>query len=222
MPTNPDTRAEVMKLVPYGLLATRTWLMEQGLARHSIDNLLKSGQLKAIARGVFTRSDSSLKWEGAVSSLQRMGSDLTVGGLSALELQGFAHYLPLSGEATIHLYGRMKLPEWASRLRVGARFVAHNAGRLFAPSSAKSGDDFTVDRPWGDQSWTLRVSTPERAVLELLQDVPSGVSFEHAEQLMQGLATLSPRRLESLLAQRAASKPNASSSGWRSGRTMPG
>jgi len=39
----------------------------------------------------------------------------------------------------------------------------------------------------------------ERAVLELLQDVPSGVSFEHAEQLMQGLATLSPRRLESLL-----------------------
>ncbi len=199
MPANPDTRAEVMKLVPYGLLATRTWLMEQGLARHSIDNLLKSGQLKAIARGVFTRSDSSLKWEGAVSSLQRMGSDLTVGGLSALELQGFAHYLPLSGEATIHLYGRMKLPEWASRLRVGARFVAHNAGRLFAPSSAESGDDFTVDRPWGDQSWTLRVSTPERAVLELLQDVPSGVSFEHAEQLMQGLSTLSPRRLESLL-----------------------
>ncbi len=74
-----------------------------------------------------------------------MGSDLTVGGLSALELQGFAHYLPLSGEATIHLDGRMKLPEWASHLRVGARFVAHNAGRLFAPSSAESGDDFTVD-----------------------------------------------------------------------------
>ena len=199
MPANPDTRAEVMKLVPYGLLVTRTWLMEQGLARHSIDNLLKSGQLKAIARGVFTRSDSSLKWQGVVSSLQRMGSDLTVGGLSALELQGFAHYLPFSGEATIHLYGRMKLPDWANRLRVGARFVAHNAGRLFAPATAESGGGFTVDLPWGDQSWTLRVSTPERAVLELLQEVPSGVSFEHAEQLMQGLSTLSPRRLESLL-----------------------
>lgn len=199
MSTNLNTRAEVMKLVPYGLLATRTWLMERGLARHSIDNLLKSGQLNAVARGVFTRSDASLKWQGVVCSLQRMGSDLSVGGLSALELQGFAHYLPLSGEGTIHLYGRVKLPDWVNNLNVGVRFVAHNSGRMFAPASAESGDGFTADLPWGDGSSTLRVSTPERAALELLQDVPSGVSFEHAEQLMQGLSTLSPRRLASLL-----------------------
>ena len=35
--------------------------------------------------------------------------------------------------------------------------------------------------------------------MEVLEDVPEGVSFEHADQLMQGLATLSPRRLDALL-----------------------
>ena len=33
----------------------------------------------------------------------------------------------------------------------------------------------------------------------MLFDVPKRVSFEHADQLMQGLATLSPRRLETVL-----------------------
>jgi hypothetical protein len=189
-----------MKLVPYGLLATKKWLLGQGLERHSIDNLVKSGQLKTVSRGVFTRSDAPLKWQGVVSSLQRMGSNLTVGGLSALELQGFAHYLPLGDQGTVHLYGRSRLPPWVNHLRLRTRFLAHNSARLFAPpSSGTAGEGFTVDMPWGDESWTIRVSTPEKSALELLQDVPSGVSFEHAEQLMQGLSTLSPRRLESLL-----------------------
>ena len=200
MPLNPDTRTEAMKLVPYGQLATKKWLIGRGLERHSIDNLVKSGQLKPVSRGVFTRSDSPLKWQGVVSSLQRMGSDLTVGGLSALELQGFAHYVPLSDRGPVHLYGRNRPPTWTNRLGLNARFVWHNSDRVLThsyPETERNG--FTVNLPWGDQSWTMRVSTPERAFLEVLGDVPYRNSFEHADQLMQGLSTLSPRKLESLL-----------------------
>ena len=45
----------------------------------------------------------------------------------------------------------------------------------------------------------MRTSTLERALFEILKDVPAGTSFEHAEQLMEGLADLSPRRLDALL-----------------------
>ena len=45
---------------------------------------------------------------------------------------------------------------------------------------------------------------PERALFELLKDVPQSVSFERAERFMEGLSDLSPRRLE-LLLQRTAS-----------------
>lgn len=43
------------------------------------------------------------------------------------------------------------------------------------------------------------MSSPERAYLEVLVDVPKTVSFEHADQLLQGVTTLSPRRMEHLL-----------------------
>lgn len=48
-------------------------------------------------------------------------------------------------------------------------------------------------------AWPFTRSSPERAYLEILMDVPDTVSFEHADQLMQGLTSLSPRRLEQLL-----------------------
>jgi len=45
----------------------------------------------------------------------------------------------------------------------------------------------------------MQVSTPEQAILEVLMSLPGEISFEHAEQLMQELTQLSPRKLESLL-----------------------
>jgi hypothetical protein len=46
---------------------------------------------------------------------------------------------------------------------------------------------------------SLILSSPERAFLEMLTDVPKKISFEHADQLMQGLTALSPRILQELL-----------------------
>ena len=42
-------------------------------------------------------------------------------------------------------------------------------------------------------------SCPEKAILELLMDLPDRVTFEHADELMQGLVNLSPRKLDTLL-----------------------
>ena len=43
------------------------------------------------------------------------------------------------------------------------------------------------------------MSTPERAILELMYELPSRDSFHNADVLMQGLSSLSPRRLQTLL-----------------------
>jgi hypothetical protein len=44
------------------------------------------------------------------------------------------------------------------------------------------------------------VSTPERAILELLDEVPNHETFHQADVLMEGLRNLSRRRLHTLLA----------------------
>jgi hypothetical protein len=43
------------------------------------------------------------------------------------------------------------------------------------------------------------MSSPERAIMELLDEVPERETFHQADMLMEGLRNLSPRRLQNLL-----------------------
>jgi hypothetical protein len=47
--------------------------------------------------------------------------------------------------------------------------------------------------------FTVRISAPERAVLEMLHLVPEKVAFEEAQLIMENLATLRPELVENLL-----------------------
>lgn len=184
------------QLMPFAGLTTRAYLLEKGFPGYTVDNLVKRGELLALAPGVYRRPDQALTWQGAVSSLQGMGRHVVLGGLSALEQAGFGHYVSLSTGKTIHLYGE-PLPTWINNLGAPETFEGHSVKRLYAP--AMPPDAFTFLKSWGDGIWNIRTSTPERALMEVLGDVPERVSFEHADQLMQGLTTLSPRRLDELL-----------------------
>ena len=202
MPLNTALRAELVELAPNGLLVTRSWLMERGIARHAIDNLVKSEQLLPLRPGVYVRPGSRLVRQGVVGSVQRMDGDAVVGGATALDLHGRTHYLPLSGRRTIHLYASRPLPSWINKLGLAEVFRRHGTAWLPEPErdrERQSAPSFTVDVPWGDGFFSVRVSTLERALFEILKDVPTGISFEHAEQLMEGLADLSPRRHHALL-----------------------
>ena len=52
---------------------------------------------------------------------------------------------------------------------------------------------------WGQWKWPLVMSMPERAYLELLDELPKKETFHMADVIMEGLVNLSPRRLQSLL-----------------------
>ena len=54
-----------------------------------------------------------------------------------------------------------------------------------------------TERPSGD--FPIRLSAPERAVLEALEDVPRLQSFEEARLLMGGMTTLRPELVQELL-----------------------
>ena len=54
--------------------------------------------------------------------------------------------------------------------------------------------------PWGHWSWPLSLSSPERAVLELLDELPDRETFHQVDMLVGSLPSLRPRRLQKLLA----------------------
>jgi hypothetical protein len=123
---------------------------------------------------------------------------VVVGGLSALSLSGLSQYLSLGNKPHIHLYVAGKLPTWLVRLSLPVEFEGHSTNKLW-PESLLMDKLFIKEHEWEVELPPVYFSCPERAVLELLMDLPDSVTFEHADELMQGLVNLSPRKLDTLL-----------------------
>lgn len=117
-----------------------------------------------------------------------------VGGVTALNLQGYAHYLPLGGEKVRHLWGQANVPAWVKAVELTEKLQFHTS-QLFDSSVT---DIATV--PSGVRDWMLQVSIPERAIMEVLYDVRDGShSFTHVMELFESLTTLRPSKVNHLL-----------------------
>jgi hypothetical protein len=203
--------------LPEGLVVDSGWLERHNVSRQLRRKYVMHGWLLPLARGVYCRPSPSeqpspLPWQQLVISLNALlNFPVAAGGRTALELQGFSHYVAASGAREAHLFANEDLPGWVSRVPVNTKLVLHSARKLFRnrdvpplftagtapPSPENSG--FT-EQSWGHWKYPLTVSTPERAILELLNEVPKSETFHQADVLMEGLRNLSPRRLQALLA----------------------
>jgi len=200
--------------VPEGVLVDTAWLKRRGYSRQLLNHYVNAGWLTQPARGVYRRPRGARSWQQVVISLQALlDYPLLVGGRTALELQGHAHYLPQS-QKEVHLYGPKPPPRWLYKLPLKTRFVYHNDRKLFRtalplkgltqlegkrkPDTGAVQDSWTI-QSWGQWNWPLALSSPERAALELLDELPQRESFHQAHVLMQSLFNLGPRRLQKLL-----------------------
>jgi len=200
MTTDKQRRTDIDKLVPPGLIVTRSWLMEQGFSRHALDNKLKSGHVTPLTAGVYARPHTTLVWQHLVCSLTSvLDTQLHLGGVSALGVQGYAHYLELSSTTAVHLYGFNAPPAWVDKVLPGVKPEYHSTKRLWADDAEAVLAKQIGNYPWREGMPPMRISTPELAIMEVLMDVPKRVSFDHADELMQGLTQLSPRKLTELL-----------------------
>lgn len=206
--------------LPEGLLVDAAWLEKHGYSSSLRTQYVAAGWLQQPVRKVYARPTHNLpyrgplRWQQVVISLQTiLGHSLVVGGRTALELQGYGHYLTAE-ERDIHLYGRQSPPNWLFKLPLKTHFIYHHDRRLFRNLPVTKGldsltfdlatnqarqNDFSVQQSWGQWDWPLTLSTPERAVFELLDELPERESFQHVDKLVEGLANLRPRRLQKLL-----------------------
>ncbi len=192
---------KLMQHLPLGQFVSRWTLLQHGFSSHALDNYLKSGVLKSLVRGIYMRQESKLSWQGAVASLPSMlENTVAVGGMTALELQGFAQNLSFANQRKIHIYSSEYCPV---RVKVifkaieGVELCWHRTSRLWEKHSQDA--LFLSEHQWQDGVAPMLVSAPEQAILELLMTLPEEISFDHVEQLMQGLTQLSPRKLDVLL-----------------------
>ncbi len=187
----------LLERLPEGVAAPSRWLADQGYSRQLVRKYVQGNWLQALGRGVYARPHGAVTWEGVVLGMQRLaGLQFHVGGVSALNRQGFAHYLPLGGERSIHFWGRDKVPAWVRAVSLPESLCFHTA-RLFADDAASVGINEVSSSV---RDWTLRVSGSERAVMEVLSMVDAAdASFTHAAELFAGLTSLRPDVINTLL-----------------------
>lgn len=207
------------RLLPDGLLVDAAWLEKHGYSRALRSHYVAAGWLQRPVRGVYRRPGGDMNWEQVVISLQSLlHLPVSVGGRTALDLHGYTHYLS-SSHQLIHLYSDVKLPRWLSKINTDWEYVSHNRHRFLPARESPSLRMHTSDSPepesmdpaestqangirvtrWGQWHWPLVVSTAERAILELIDELPGKESFDVVDRMMEGLVDLSPERIQTLL-----------------------
>jgi len=184
------------------------WMKNQGIDPKSIHNYVANGWLERVVWGVYRRplpnrakATSSTSWEIPLLSLQWiMNYDVHLGGESALDQAGYAHNLNLGEARRVHFYGHV--PSWVKRLPIQTEIVVHRR-TLFGANdfgifdSEREAEQVSNSmRVW---RWPVKSSTPERAILEALDELPNNASFSSLDSIFQGLTTLRPKMLMILL-----------------------
>jgi len=136
-----------------------------------------------------------VEWPGALYTLQnQLSLPVHAGGKTALQLKGYAHYLP-ARQNKVFLYGPrgLILPAWFKQDRFGVQFVVTRTN-LF-PTDRREG--FTDFR---ERDFSVRIAAPERAAMEMLHLVPREVGFDEAQLIMENLVALRTDVVQRLLA----------------------
>jgi hypothetical protein len=192
--THELSNESLEQILPEGLVVDRAWLNAQGVSRSSIDYYLRAGRLEAVARGAYRRPGPALKWEHLVYSLQELGYPIHVGGRAALELQGYTHYLSMSGKQQIDLYGVRHIPSSLLTNSASIKLEMHSV-ELFSKLPAEA----ISTKPFGHWDWLIRYATPELALLELLAAVNNDTDFSVADKFFEFAVTLRPTLVNTLL-----------------------
>lgn len=152
---------------------------------------VKSGWIIRLGRGAFAFPNITLDKYLSIKMISNSLKNIHVAGKTALAWHGFRHNIP--GRERIVLWGsqRGRLPDWFTKQFL-SRYVSKN---IFDSSLPPGFGLHTIpERPDGPL-----VSTPERALLELLGEIGQAEEVEESRNIFEMLFSLRAVELSTLL-----------------------
>jgi len=179
-----------------GAILTSSFLEKNGYNPNLINWYKSSGWVESVGRGAYKLAGDNVDWYGAIFALQtQLGFSTHPGGKTALELQGYAHYLAEKLPA-IYLFSRReeRLPRWFLDYDWEAE-IRHAPTKLFSKPIPQGLSEYS------HKEFLIQISSPERSALEMLYHIPKYQGFAEASHLMENLAMLRPQLVQQLLEQ---------------------
>ena len=181
----------LLATLPRGAPLDTAKLAGLGISAALAHEYVKAGWLEKLGRGVFMFAGDELQRNETLAFLEPRIPGLHVAAKTALAWHGFRHNVAVTETTILRGDHRTVLPEWLNE-RFPARY-----------SSPKLFDD---DLPTGTGITQIpefpngpRVSSPERALLEMLSEVGVYQEVEEARSIMDSVRHLRPRQLKLLL-----------------------
>ncbi len=178
----PHLKQILLESVPGRPITTR-WLAQRGVSPQLTHHYVANGWLERLGHSFFIQKGTSPTLEKSLSVAMTEGH---IGGKTALAWAGIRHNLYLQERTVLYSHSKVRVARWcveqfSLEMRNKTLF-----GRGDSQAVATNADG-------------VPVSEPERAVLELLSDVPGHQGIEEAENLVEMLSGLRPRIMQSLL-----------------------
>ncbi len=186
---------QLLKVWPKSTVVTKQYLDDLGFYRQLVAKYVHYNWMERLGTGAYIRSGDTVGWQGALFALQtQLGMTVHVGGVTALELQGRSHFVPLGESKRIILISDRpeQLPAWL-RKHQWKDAIEHRCLSLFeiVPPEA------TTKLDCG--GFQVAMSSAERAMMEQIHLAGSNDDIENLLQLMEGLTTLRPKTAQALL-----------------------
>ena len=174
-------------------IITSRYLSSIGISHDLQKRYEQNGWLKRICMGAYIKPNETCNVNGALNTLQyQLGLSFHIGGLSALNNVSF------NKKQQICAYRGEKAPKWFKSLY-------ENEVEIYTTTFLPK-DIGIIEQNIG--SFNIRISTLERAVLEMIYLVPDNITANEAYQIVELLTTVKPKEFQKLLENCSSIKVN--------------
>jgi len=180
---------------PKGVL-TSFILSQKGYTPQLMQKYMKSGWVERLGDGAYKKSHEDATWQGALWALQQE-KKVYASGKTALELQGYEHFLSLGRRKVYLAYvPPTNIPRWLTNYDFQVDFILTRTKDI----ESSYLNDISMD------GFSLKSSCVELAILEVCEKIPRYYTYESAYYFFESLTSLRPTIVQSLLERRASIK----------------
>jgi hypothetical protein len=184
---------------PPGALFFSSWMYENGVSYELQRRYRDTKWLKSIAPGVMIRTGEKPTLYSAISCLNRQtNKHFHIGAWSALELAGYAHYIPMGRQRIVVYAPRGEwFPAWLEKHDFGMDIL-----KITSENTCNHNSITTIMQG----GFEIPLSSPEKAFIEGLSLVPKYYNLTDLYYVMEQLTTLRPEVVQTLLSQECSVK----------------
>lgn len=188
-----DLLKKLLLTTPDNGVVCAAFLKENGFSYENLKGYIRNGYLDSLGRGAYCKHGNKPSVAAGVSALNlQLSLSVHFGGKTALAERGVVHFVPFSERpSTLFCSPRLAMPTW---------FMRHYVGRFsLTRTNLIAGEEGVETRSLG--GFDVRMSVPERAILEMLYLVPGKQMLNEVYQLLEMMTAVRPKVMQSLLAK---------------------